>query len=269
MSIDNPIPKIEVPPVEGESTAIEEADVEKIKKLFGHCFQISKFDEGDKIPVGGESIFSNNADIKVVGDFENLSDFFADVHELVNKYNLDELKEWLVSNGFDLDEKLFAILFAFTKKYDDRYPNNPNREDARRKIYADKSKEIKLSEIFRDNVAECAEIAALDQRYLQQEGVDSDYFSGDVLWEKDHPYSEQHSFIIIRRGDKTYIYDPTNPTNTTIGNFPSLYTTEAVFGEEMAKKQKRFVTSKNIFSKKEVFYGTNNGTNIYPDQHIV
>jgi hypothetical protein len=30
---------------------------EKIKQLFGHCFEISRIEEGDRIPVGGESIF--------------------------------------------------------------------------------------------------------------------------------------------------------------------------------------------------------------------
>ena len=54
---------------------IEVEKVEKIKQLFGHCFEISKFDEGDRIPVGGESIFSTEANIKITGDFENFKQF--------------------------------------------------------------------------------------------------------------------------------------------------------------------------------------------------
>ena len=107
-----------------------------------------------------------------------------------------------------------------------------------------------MSDIFGANTAECAEIAALAQGYLQQEGIPLSYFSGDVLWNKDEESSEQHSFIVIRQGDKTYIYDPTNPVNATFGKFPSIYTTEADFDEKMARGQKRFVTAKNLLSKR-------------------
>src|SRR3989339_711832 len=246
----------------------ETKKVEKTKQLFGHCFEILKFNEGDRIPVGGESVFSDEVNIKVTGDFENFKQFFDQTHELVDNYNLPKSREWLLSQGIEIDEKLFATLFAFTKKFEANYPSNPERAEARRKIYGDKGKEVNLSKIFSVNAAECAEIAALAQAYLQQEGVPSTYFSGDVLWDKEWEFSEEHSFIIIRQGDKVYIYDPTNPTNTTSGKFPSIYTAEANFDEEMAKKQKRFVTAKNILSKKEAFYGTNNGTNIWAEKHV-
>lgn len=242
---------------------------EKVKQLFGHCFEISRFDGGDHIPVGGESIFSTKANIKVTGDFENFKQFLAETHEMAGKYDLPKLKEWLNSQGIKIDEKLFASLLAFTKKFEQKYPDNPERAEARRKLYSEKGNGIKLSDIFNANTAECAEIAALAQAYLQQEGVPSTYFSGDVLLNRDHEFSEKHSFVVIRQGDKVYIYDPTNPTNTTSGKFPSIYTTEANFDEEMAKKQKRFVTAKNLLSKKEAFYGTNDGTNVLAEKHIV
>ncbi len=41
------------------------------------------------------------------------------------------------------------------------------------------------------------------------------------------------------------------------------------FDEEMARGQKRFVTAINLLSKKEAFYGTNDGTNIRAVMHIV
>lgn len=243
--------------------------IEKIKQHFGHCFEITNFDEGDRFPVGGKSIFSTKADIEVIGDFENFKQFLTETHELAGKYVLPKLKEWLSSQGFAIDEKLFATLFAFTKMFEATYPDNPESAELRRKLYSDKGSEIKLSDIFSANTAECAEIAALAQRYLQQEGVPSTYFSGDALWNKEENFSEEHSFIIIRQGDKTYIYDPANPVNTTSGKFPSIYTTEANFDEEMARGQKRFVTAINLLSKKEAFYGTNDGTNIRAVMHIV
>lgn len=252
-----------------EERRAEAGKVEKTKQLFGHCFEISKFDEGDSVPVGGESIFSTEANIKVKGDFEKFNQFLAETHELAGKYDLPKLKEWLGSQGIEIDEKLFATLFAFTKKFEEKYPDNPQRAETRRKLYSEKGKEMKLSDIFEANSAECAEIAALAQGYLQQEGVPSTYFSGDVLWNRDDEFSEEHSFIVVRQGDKVYIYDPTNPVSTTSGKFPSIYTTEAKFDEEMAKGQKRFVTAKNLVSKKEAFYGTNNGTNVWAEKDVV
>ena len=242
---------------------------EKAEQLFGHCFEIGRFEEGDRVPVGGESIFSQEVNIKVTADFEKFKELFQQIHELSAKYDLPKLKEYLASQGIEIDEKLFSELFAFTQKFEQQYPDNPERAEARRKLYNEKGKEIKLSDIFDANTAECAEIAALAQGYLQQEGIDSNYFSGDVLWNKDEEFSEEHSFLLIRSGDKIYIYDPTNPTDTTAGKFPSIYNTQANFEEEMRKGQKRFVTATNLISKREAFYGVNDGTNVWAKKHII
>jgi hypothetical protein len=244
---------------------------EKIRPIFGHCFEIARFDNGDIIPVGGENIISQEMNIGIVGDFESFKQFYADTHDLTRSYNPDKLKEYLSANGIDIDEKLFATLFAFTKKYEEKYPANPEAAKTRRETLFDstKNEKTRLSDILGANSAECAEIAALAQGFLQQEGVSSSYFSGDILWKKDEEFSEEHSFIVIRGGEKTYIYDPANPTNTTAGSFPSLYTTEADFDKEMARKQKKFVTAKNIINKNEICYGVNDGTNIIQEKHIV
>ena len=241
---------------------------ERAKQLFGHCFEISKIEEGDRIPVGGESIFSTVANIKVTGDFESFKQFLSETHELSCRYDLPKLKEWLNSQGIEIDERLFAILFAFTEKLEEKYPDNSEGAEARKKLYSGKDKEIKLSDIFGANCAQCAEIAALAQGYLQQEGVPSTYFSGDVLWDRGQDFSDEHSFVVIRQGDKIYIYDPTNPVNATYGKLPSIYTIEVNFDEEMARGQKRFVVAKNLFSKKEAFYGINDGTNVWAEKHI-
>ena len=245
---------------------------EKIKKLFGHCFEISKFDEGDKIPVGGNDIFSDDGgtEIEVTGDFKNFEDFFQEVHNLSKKYDLPKLKEYLTSYKVEIDEELFATLYAFTKVYEQKYPNNQQRAELRKELYRKRNeKEVKLSDVFDANIAECAEIAILAQKFLQKENISSSYFNGDILKNKNEEFSEEHSFVIIRQEDKTYIYDPANPTDTTQGYFPSIYTTEADFDEEMSRGEKRFITSKNILSKKEVLYGVNNGRNVEAEKHII
>ncbi len=255
-----------------ENAPIPRAKVDmggKIQQLFGQSFEISKIAENDQIPVGGKSIFSTEANIDVTADFENFKQFFADTRELAGKYDLPKLAAWLRSKGMEIDEKLFAELFAFMKNLEEKYPDNAEGEEERVKMYDKKDTNIKLSDLFNTGTAQCAEIAALAQGYLQQENVSSTYFSGDVLWNSNDEFSEKHSFIVIRQGDKAYIYDPTNPTRTTAGKFPSIYTTEANFDEEMAKGQKRFVTAINLLNKKEAFYGTNNGTSVRADEHIV
>lgn len=241
----------------------------KIRQFFGHCFEILRCDDGDLIPVGGKSVFSTEANIMVRGDFKNFEQFFKEVHELASKYDLSKLKEWLISQGIEFDEKLFSVLFAFTRKIAEKYPDNPDKESVRRKLFSDKNREIKLSDIFNMNAAECAEIAVLAQRYLQEEGFFSTYFSGDVLWSENQEFSEEHSFIIIRQGDKTYIYDPANPVNTTFGKFPSIYITKANFDKEISKNQRRFITAKNLLSQKIAFFGTNDGTNVCAEKDII
>jgi len=243
---------------------------ENIKKFFGHCFEIQKIEEGDQVPVGGENLLSDEVNLKVIANFESFKQIFLETRELANKQNLPKLKEYLDSQNMEIDEKLFANLYAFTKKLEEKYPDNPQKTEARRKMYGEKGKEIKLSDVFSSNSAECAEIAALSQGYLQQENVSSTYFSGEVLWDRDGEYSEPHSFIIIRQKDKVYIYDPANPTSTTAGRNPSIYTIEANFDKEMAKGQKRFVTAKNLLTKREAFYGANHaGGNVNSEKDIV
>jgi hypothetical protein len=241
---------------------------EVVKQLFGHCFEVATLENNDPIPVGGESIFSEKVDTTIGGDFEKFQDFFKEVQQVAASYDLVEMRQWLDSQNIKVDERLFAKLVAFTKKLDKTYPDNPDRAATRRKIYGEKGLELKLSDIFDANAAECAEIAALAQFYLQQEGIPSSYFSGDVLWNEEQEFSDEHSFVIIRQGDKLYIYDPANPTATNYGKFPSLYTTETSFDEEVNKGRKIFVSSRNILSKKEAFFGVNDMTSVSPEDII-
>ncbi len=234
-----------------------------IEKLFGKSFEAPRLDNNSLIPVGGGSIFTNEMDISVVGDFENLQEVLQEMHDNTGIYNLPELKKWLDSQGIGLDEKLFAYLFSFTKILEKRYPSSLEVQPARQQAYSKaKNGEVKLSELFANNTVACAEIAALAQYYLQQEGVESRYFSGAVLWDKQLEFAEEHSFIVIPQGEHQLLFDPMNPTNTTQGLFPSIYTTSANFDQEVRRRQKRFVPATNVLSKKQAYYGVNNGTKV-------
>ena len=238
----------------------------KIVKHFDHCFEIAKIEDGDYLPVGGENCFSDETNIKAhvnVGDFDK---FLTGVHKLVDECNLWEFKRWLDSYKIEIDEKLFSILFVFTREFEKNYPSK-RAEKTRKELYTDGY--VALGDICSIGVHECAEIAAVAQMCLQREGISSTYFSGEVLWNKDIESSEPHSFIIIRDKGKVYIYDPANPIYSQAGeSFPAIYTTKTDFDKEMAKKEKRLVTAKRMIVNKEAFYGVGDGTNILIKKHI-
>ncbi len=242
---------------------------EKAHRLFGHSFVIDRFENNDEIPVGGDNIFSQEANIKIEGDFNNFSELYQEAGELSKKYDLVQLGDWLKSLEIDMEPRLFATLFAFTAVYGKHYPHNAGRAQTRNSLYKDMAKGISLSDVFKANAAHCAEIAALAQYYLQSQNIDSAYISGDVLWNKQSEFSEEHSFLEIKDGERAYLYDPTNPVDTTQGIFPSIYTTEVDFDQEIRKGHKKFITAKNIISKNEAYYGINDGTNIDSERDIV
>lgn len=257
---------------------VEQRKVENnIKKLFGANFEINKVEENDSIPVGGKSIFSDKTDYVVIADFNNFENFFSEVNKTFSLNKLPELRRILDSKGIDMDEKLFATLYAFSKELEIKYLYNLDTEGEKRIELYRENKKTKLSDIFNSNHEKCAEIALLTQGYLQQKGFSSTYFSGHVISNKEIEDddgtgldSEVHSFIIIRQENKTFIYDPTNPTPTPKGiYFPSIYSTEKNFDEEMAKGQKKFVTAKNIIDQKLAFFGVSDFTLVSPDKHVI
>ena len=245
---------------------------EKIEKLFGHCFEIKKFENNDLIPVGGEHIFSSEVDVKIIGDFDSMDKFFQGIHKFISSVDREEVKDYLEKQKLDIDEELFIPLYTITKALEKKLlppqteEERQERERKREELYKKyKNKNIKLSRIVNEKIAECAEIAALAQYALQKENISSSYFSGDLLRSKKQEFSEKHTFIVIHHKGRIYIYDPANPINTTGGLFPNINIVEANFDEEMRKGQKRFVTAKNILRKqgvKDVYYGVNNMTQV-------
>ncbi len=237
-------------------------------RVFGNGYELTEIEDGDRVKVGGHR-FNTETSTEVRADLEHFQPFFNEAKNSSSVYNKEKLKEWLERQHLEVDERIFASLFAFTKVFEKQFPKNPNGEGSRAQLYQEHGNETRLSEVFDAQTAACAEIAILAQYFLQQENVPSSYFSGDVLWQPDQEFSEEHSFIVIHDGKRTLLYDPTNPTDTTQGMYPSIYTTEVDFDETMAKKEKRFVTATNMLSKRKAFFGANNGTNIIPERHIV
>jgi len=247
---------------------------EKTDKLLGRSLKISSIEDGDAIPVGG-GILSNEVDTMMVCDFGELAEFYekvdGGVEQLTDKTRQEKLKQWLKENDTNIDPELFAQLTAFNQVYKHEFVQNASEVKIQRKdLYVnDNEKEATLSEVLHKSSPKCAEIVALAQYFLQQEGVSSSYIVGDILCNKESDFSEDHSYLIIEDDGKEYIYDPSNPLPSESGPMPNVLRTEVDFEEEITKGEKCLVRAKNILIDNEVYYGVNDGTNIIPERDFV
>lgn len=250
-------------------------DHDRLKRYFGHCFEISEIEENDLLPVGGNSTLNSEFNVMVRVDFNSFEEFFNKTSESIKTLSLNDLEKWLDSNNINVDVQMFAHLFAFTRALEKHYPiEKDNRKENRRLLYDESGNKLKLSDIFSKNVGMCAEIAALAQGYLQTVGITSTYFSGDLISKSnlnpsEDEFSSPHSFIVIRHENALYVFDPARPTKTNGGDFPSIYQFEVDFDSEIQKDEKKFIAGKNLISKKISYFGVNNHTVVWPDKHVI
>lgn len=241
----------------------------QIKRLFGHCFEISEIQPDQSVPVGGTNILKKETDIAVTVDSASFTDFLDVTQLQASEYNLDELQRWLDDQGFRIEAQLFAKLVAFTIQIDKNYPNRSDEIEGRTEQYEKAEGKATLSQLFDAKAVACAEIAILAKLFLQQVGTPSRFVSGDVLWNKASEFSEEHSFIVIDENGKSYIYDPTNPVKTDFGYFPSIYMINETHRKELTANHKQFVAVRNMLSKKEAYFGVNDGTNVDAERDIL
>jgi hypothetical protein len=232
----------------------------KFEKLFGKGYVLHRIDEGDLIPVGGD-IASDRVDKKATADLANLEEVFVAARKELDATDLEKVNEWLEIQHIEIDPRLFVLAFGL-RKILQKFPQNQDRYNIRLGLYKEGNLP-NISEIVKTGTAECAEIAATTQAFLQREGFNSELVSGEVLWERDQEFGEPHSFIVIKGDNRTFIYDPYNPTPTSNGDYPSFYTSEKDFSKEIRKGKKRFVTTTNILNPKlQAYFGVGNLTNI-------
>lgn len=177
----------------------------------------------------------------------------------------------LFADANSVDRNVFAAIGAITKTLEKRYTLESDASKHRSDMYSKPDASVKLSDVFNVSAAHCVEIALLAQKFLQsqrEKGFNSSFFSGECMWDRDDEYADPHSFVVIRKGEKTYVYDPANPVYHPQGKFPRLHEVDSSFDTEMRKGQKRFMQAKNIFGGGEAYYGVNNGTNVY-EKYIV
>jgi hypothetical protein len=236
----------------------------EIIKYFGQSFELPHIEKDSLVPVGGTSIFADDNDTYAVADSAGLESIIDEMKGTRARYNMEGLGAWLSSQNVSISPQLFAPLAAFAQTH-----------SARVGMQCDGSKRMeqynrgtqKLSDIIYGNMAQCAEISALAQLYLQEEGIKSSMFSGEVIFspEKNQEFATPHTFILIEHEGKEYIFDPANPLKgkTPSGDtiMPRIYHTDG-FREKISRNRKTYVEATGLLDGKTARYGTGDQTNV-------
>lgn len=171
------------------------------------------------------------------------------------------------------DITLLAHMYTFDNTLRKTYPDMSANTKNRTQFYHPDTPKT-LSQAYQAGVCQCAEIALLAQAYLQQQHVDSRYFSGKLLHTAQDEFGEAHSFITLttERGD--YVYDPANPTSYSgvcLPRISSVETTEAqkkLFEQKIHtqndKRNCAFLAAKDLITKTTWYYGCGDGEDIFP-----
>ena len=196
-------------------------DFEKLNET--NC-RISNIKNNDRVLIGGS--FFGKLDLAVIADTDNFAKLFQTAAKNAQIFtNNDGMQKWLNSLAPDFNIKTFAHLCAFDNVLRKMYPELSAHPD-KRKIFYDGSEKT-LSEAVTAGVCQCAEIAILAQAYLQQQGIESKYFGGELLRSANDEFGEPHSFISLKTSGQDYIYDPANPLPSKGLYLPRIATIEA------------------------------------------
>lgn len=236
-----------------------ELDNPHIEHLFGQSFELQMINTGDKIPVGGP----------LFGGWSSFLEFDFDGSELI----FNEMRSWMTDEFIKLSQalmeedkvqlgsKTFAAVCVISHVLG-KYPVDNWSSVSRRNAYS-KSEDgaVRISVAFDNNFSACSERSAAAQFFLQQQGVNSTYFNGEVLWNKEHEFADPHAFIVLREQDTQYVFDPMNPL---VRDFPSIYSVNPNFDELVRQRGKKFIRGTNLFSAQEkiVYFGVGDNINI-------
>gem|GEM_PF-1218836 len=246
----------------GEGAARE---CQGIRRLFGYCYEACKISSNDLLPIGFD-----RQTLYLRCDFDEIKELFEKMEEELHllEGQATAIAEWLKGNRIEIDLHLFTVLCAFSRAFHKEFRPDASRGQIRKSEYV--MGEVKLGDAFKKGFAECAEISVVAQEFLQKKGINSKYFSGAVLWSSEAEFAEPHSFILIRYGTQTYVFDPANPMQGPDGSvYPRISKTSSAFGAETSKKIKRFVTATNVITKQTALYGVDDHCSIIPKRDIV
>lgn len=237
--------------------------------LYHHCYRADNLKAGDRLPVGG-SIFCDKCDSFLKLDSDEFYDFFQKTTKNAQRFANPQLKKWLENLNTDFDVNLFANLHAFNGVFQKMYPDASAAFDKRIEFYAQKPYR-KLTEALDNKVMACAEIAALAQIYLQKSGVDSRYFSGEMMAGRKDEFADDHSFVTFEVCGKKYVFDAARPLQSENVYFPNINEIK-MSAEQLEQFEQRihppkdadensrysaFMETENILTKQKTYYGVN------------
>lgn len=231
--------------------------------LFESCFRIPRIDTDSNVP----AITTDKSEVKalVVADYDSFEEFLKIVREDSKVHDRGVVRKILDKNGAtEVDEETFCLLLSFSRQFDQRYHFNPDEDDSRRREESRKElykrEEISLSEIFSNDIEQCAEIAILAQGFLQQVGVNSSYIAGECVEElsEGENYSTGHSFIVVRDKERSYIFDPANTVRANGKVYPAVYISDNDFDAETSQHRTRFIRGRNIIDGNTKYFGVGN-----------
>lgn len=234
--------------------------------------RIDNIENGDLIPIGGS--FVGKLDLKIKVDEQKFANFFEKVALNAKAVSENEaIQKWLKQVGTDIDPKLFAQLYALNGVMRAMYPNMSDNFNTKRQGFYDVMGSKSMSDAFEANVCACAEMTILSQLYLQKQGIDSQYFGGELLRNKNEEFGEAHSFVWIKEGEKEYIFDPANPNSANGIKLPKIASIEVTKAQKMQFENKihstkterkcAFLETKDILSGASWYYGCGDGANIF------
>lgn len=235
-----------------------------------------RLETGQYLPIGGsmKSIFSGNLDFKVFLDFDF---FYEELKRFLNpeiilrafERDRSSVSDYLNSCGTKIDPYLFYVAYQVQQKVFDLL--EVNLENVKEILNARASlpfkyRAINLSELI--GFSACAEISALGQYILQhslREGYHSSYFGGLATRSSSPLDFEEHSFVVLRDPEKTFIFDIARPTSSILRDnskrdyLPAILATDVPFVYELFSKYRNLlVGAKNVLSCERLFFGALN-----------
>ena len=239
------------------------------EQLYHHSFLADDVRDGDLFPVGGGMIGSSEMPWKTRIDYDTFySKFEAAAQQQGVQFQSPAWQEWFAQACPDIDPALASALQTFTSTFEPRRKLQTTSARERNATYAEATDNAPaLSDIFNKNQAMCVEISLLAKKFLDQRGIPSRLFSGDMLpkLEEDGVHTPAaHTFLLLQHRGHDYIYDPANPTFRSNQAFFSLFKSSAPFDQHMdqLKSDCLMMETRNIFTKATRYYGVGDSGNV-------
>jgi hypothetical protein len=246
----------------------------KLENLSDCNYLIYNLADGDNVPAGG-SMLGGPATFFLKNDSARMGEFFTRYLAGVEKMNNEAISQGLmnyltsykINCSFDVFKKSHVFASAMKAIYPDFKENFSARMD---KFFQNNAC---LSGNLSDGHAACLEVSVLGAQCLEKAGLETSVLMGEVLDNANEQYPSDHTVVLIKDTDQTYILDAVNFEKYPDGNWgPSLYTIEndqydALF-KHVDPSKRRMAEARHIFSNQIKYFGYGDRTSITADELV-